>query len=342
MNTITFATTQMNLINCIEYVSTIEGNHCLVVDSASRARKKQMQSLLKIPAYAYVYDKILFRSNRDSRLFDFFNTLIYHIKLFIISKIKHFDLVVSGNYLCFGSRLFCSFLSKSASYIACDDGTGTITVAKERVEEVTMKRPMMYIPNRFIKKVITVNPQRFIPNQITFFTNYQIEPNGRDSIIKHNYSYLKEHLSEFNVDTDIFNCETIVLGEPLYFKGFVTRECYVRKLIMYAQTAKVPILYYAHPEETFAKWAVLKLQEQYKYVDNFLPFEIIAALLPDNCRVATFISSVLMNIKVVNSKVIPECISFKKDEVLPPFNYDNVLSLYHHYERIGVKFYEFD
>lgn len=342
MSTISFATTQMNLINCVEYVSSKKGSHILFVDSVSSSRKKQMLYLLQTPSYSKIFQKVYCRANSDYRILDFLFTLYYYFELFVLSRIMRFEEIVSGNYLCCGSRLFFAFSSNNVKYIACDDGTGTIAVAKQRPEEGKMAKPLMYLPNRLLKIIVCHNKMKFIPKTITFFTNYSIESNGKDEIIKHDYCYLKQHLNDFNIDSTILKSNTIVLGEPLYFKNFTTKECYAQKLKQYAETAKSPIVYYAHPEETISKWADLEVQERYKYIDNFLPFEIIAVLLPDKCRIATFISSVLMNIRMINDKLEPECICFKKEEVLPQFSYDNVLMLYKHYASLGVKFYEFN
>lgn len=342
MNTITFATTRMNLINCVEYLSTIKSQNILIVDSASCARKKQMKAFLRTPIYARMFEKIIYRNNSNNRFLEAIFTSIYHIKLFILSRVVHVDKIISGNYLCCGSRLLYSYLPKDTKYIACDDGTGTIEVATQRISEYDTQNPLMYIPNRLLKKIIHRNPTRYIPQSITFFTNYSITPNGKDVVIRHGYTFLKQHLQDFNVDASLFSKNVIVLGEPLYFKNFVTQECYAKKLKLYAGTVEGTVLYYAHPEETKFKWDGLQVHDKYVYVDNFLPFEIIAALLQPNCRVAAFMCSALMNIREVNDQLIPECIRFKRDEVLPKFNYDYAEKLYDNYKSIGVTFYEFD
>lgn len=145
----------------------------------------------------------------------------------------------------------------------------------------------------------------------------------------------------FNVNVNQFDCSAIFLGQPLYSKDYITAECYSNKLKQYATTLTDNIVYYSHPEETEEKWAELGVGEHYKYVQNFIPFEIIAALLPKGCRVAGFMSSALMNLNAMNDTLCGECIRLKEDELIDKEPYARLKVTYDYYAANNIKFYEF-
>ena len=81
MKTITFATTQMNLINCVEYLSTIKGEHALFLMADSPVRYKQIKTLLKNPAYSTVFNKIYSCPKTKNRIVDFILFFTLFMKL---------------------------------------------------------------------------------------------------------------------------------------------------------------------------------------------------------------------------------------------------------------------
>ena len=86
----------------------------------------------------------------------------------------------------------------------------------------------------------------------------------------------------------------------------------------------------------------LGVGDTYIFIDNFLPFEIIASILPRGCRVVSFFSSVLMNLHIMNESLKPECISFSREQLLKQSKYTVLEGCYNCYKSENVKFYEFD
>lgn len=345
MKTISFATTQMNLINCVEYLSTIKGEHALFLMADTRARYQQINSILNNSAYSKVFEKIYRCPITNNRLIDFILYFVYLLRLHIISFFNSYDFVVTGNYKKYAARLLFSRQSnqnENCKLIVCDDGLATTEIAKSRIIEMQNKEPIIFWENRVLKYIHKRDESRLIPDSITFYTTYSFPVGDHDSIIKNKYKFIKTHLSSFNIDEESFNCKSILLGQPLYCKQYTTKDCYINKLVSYSKTVGERIVYYAHPEEKEDIWNELGLNDYYRYINNFLPFEIIAAILPQGCRVASFFSSVLMNLHLMNETLIPECITFNKEQLLDPSKFSALEECYQCFKEENVKFYEFD
>lgn len=344
MKTITFATTQMNLINCVEFLCRIEGEHTFFFMADTPKRSQQIKNLLNIPAYSNFFHRIIYCPKTNNRILNFLLTLFYLIRIRWISLYAKYDKVITGNYRIYVSRLLYKLQcdkNDKCEYVVCDDGLATSVIAKARIEEINNRNPYIFPPNQLIKFIHRNNINNYIPEKIIFYTIYNLTISGNDIKITNNYQYIKEHLIDFNVDKNTFNCKAIVLGQPLYDKNYISKECYSHKLIQYSKTVQGKIIYYAHPEENLEHWSSLGLEDFY-YVNNFLPFEIIAALLPQGCRVVSFFSSVLMNLKIMNESLIPECIPLTENELLDKSNFVNLKENYICYKKENVRFIEFD
>lgn len=345
MKTLTFATTQINFINCVEYLNTINGDNTLFLMADTPARQKQIELLLNNPAYSYVFRKVVKCPMSGIKLIDFSLTICYLLLLRLISKLNNYSFVITGNYKNYGARLAFLLQRKKQSgceLIVCDDGLATSVIAKSRIEELKTNKPFMFCAYKLLLYVHRKDLEFFIPQKITYYTSYNITTVNHDRIIKNEYSYIKTHLSDFNIENDVFNCNAILLGQPLYCKGYVSSECYRNKLFQYYKTVGSRIIYYAHPEENEKLWRELRVGDIYTYVNNFLPFEIIASILPRGCRVASFFSSVLMNLHIMDESLQPECITFSKEQLLNQSNYTALEGCYNCYKSENVKFYKFD
>lgn len=345
MKTITFATTQMNLINCVEFLHNIQGHHTLFILVDSKIRRNQLMNLLNNPVYAKIFNKIVIRPNTNYRLINFFLTCCYLMILRFISKKNNYDAVVTGNYRNYAARLIYKLQKnkvESCKLIVCDDGLATAVIAKERLIELNTGKPYLFIPNRIVKVVNKKRVRGFIPQRITYYTTYNIPLAECDRIIRNNYHYIKNNLDKFNVDKHILECSVVMLGQPLYSKNYIRPEKYSSLMKKYSETIKGTAVYYAHPEESYKVWEKLKMQTRYIYVDNFIPFEIIAAMLPSGCRVVGFMTSVLMNLKEMNDNLRGECILISEEDLINKSVYKSLLLTYQHYRAQNIKFYEFN
>lgn len=345
MKTITFATTQMNLINCVEYLSSIEGKHHLCVLPDSTIREKQIMNLIHNESYSHIFDRVCCCHRTQVRLIDSIILAIFLFRIRILSFFADYDYVVTGNYRNYGARLMYriqKWRNKNCTFIVCDDGLATKVIESNRLIELETGRPYMFYPSRIERYLSRTNNKGFIPGKIVYFTSYNIAVYNQDIIIKNNYNYLKHHLDCFKVDHSLFNTRALVIGQPLYNKDYISPAIYKEKLLKYADTVDGKIVYYAHPEENENDWNKLKITDRYIYVNNFIPFEIVASMLAAGCRVASFFSSVLINLPKMNKDLRPECIVFRKEELSTKANYSSIQSCYDSYRSMNINFYEFN
>lgn len=344
MRTISFATTQMNLINCVEYLNTIEGKHYLYVLPDSSRREKQIMNLVNNGSYSQIFDKVHCCHKTGKRLLDSVILAIFLFRIRVLSLFCDYGIVITGNYRNYGARLMFQIQEQKNNncfFVVCDDGLATKVIESERLIEYKTGKPYVFYPNRIERYLSRINKTKIIPDKIVYFTSYDISAYNQDTIIKNNYNYLKQHLEGFNIDYNLFNTSAMVIGQPLYSKDYILPVKYKEKLQKYADTVEGKIVYYAHPEENENDWKKLMVSERYIYVNNFIPFEIVAAMLPSGCRIASFFSSVLINLSEMNKDLRPECIVFRKEDFSAKANYSSIVSCYDSYRSMNVRFYEF-
>lgn len=335
----------MNLINCVEYAVTNDSKNTLFIMPDSCIREGQIKELLSNPVYSSVFEKVIFCYKTRYRILNFFGMFLSLLRLRLMSTVFEFNEIITGNYRNYGARLSFTLQRRrhhDCKLIVCDDGLATIMIGNERINEMQSRRPYMFIPNRLEDVLVKRKPQLFIPDQVTFFTSYTFDILNTDSLIKNEYNYLKNHLDCFEVNDVLFRSGALFIGQPLYTKGYVSVEKYRSKLLQYAHTVNERIIYYAHPEENEKQWKTLGISDKYVFVNNILPFEIIAALLPAGCHVASFFSSVLMNLRTMNKDLIPECVVFKQIDLSDKADYVSLIKCYNSYKSENVLFYEFD
>ena len=209
MKTIVFATTQMNLINCVEYLYTINGDNLLVILADSQSRQKQLESFLEKRAYRQMFSKVLYRYVTNNRFINFISTCLFFIKLRYISSNNIFDKIITGNYKSYAPRFIFRLQKQKVSncqLIVCDDGLATNTIASMRLLEIKTRSPYMFFPNRLERFIYCKRKDQFIPDNICYFTIYNIPLADSDTKLINNYSYVKLNLSEFDVDKAKFDC----------------------------------------------------------------------------------------------------------------------------------------
>lgn len=345
MTTLSIVTSQMNFINCVEYISKINGYHVLAVATTSTIRNKQLKSIIEKTVFKNIFNKIIYRNNSNIKILDMIYQFVFLFKLFALVSRQTIDECVLGFYKCCDGRfayLWSSNYNSKCKLVACDDGTGTLLTVQERQKEILNNNPFIFYGNRVLKWYINTKRKRFIPSSIHYFTIYKIAVASVDTISWNTYSFIKSNLDAFEIPKNILSRRLLFLGEPLYNGGFLKEGVYPHYIQLLSQQYDgARILYYAHPEERISDWKRLGLN-CCDFVVNSLPFEIIAALLPEGCIVVSYISSVMTNLHLFNDKLIGFCLCIDKNDLEESLQYDIWYKTLQSFESVGVKLVKFN
>lgn len=307
MKTISVVSTQMQLINCVEYLfQTHSDSNILIVTTKSRYRKKQLCEILENKCYSKYFYKIIYLSMTNIRFFDFFHLIIYTLYIRVFCLFKKFDICLLGNYRDFLGRLLYRYL-RSDELIVVDDGLASLSIEAGRHGELKeYKSPYIFIPNRLIR-FFCHNNTRFIPNKVNFFTIYDLKIFGNDLRTSNNYIYLKKISNTFNIPDILRQADAIFVGQPLY-RNYLSKDKYAWYLRQYAKNVHGSIVYYPHPEETYKEWLEMRLNDNYIYVENKFSFELLLSCVKENVNIVSFFSSILSNAKHINQLINLEAV----------------------------------
>ena len=224
---------------------------------------------------------------------------------------------------------------KHANTILLDDGTGTIDIARKR--RVAGKRRAgvdSEVPVKLYKK-IKINLKRFLlrlkdyqPDKVCFFTVYDIDVYGEDTLIENNFKYLRGK----SLNSDVLD-EVYFVGSPLSETGVMSEDDYIDHLIKVKDYFKgSKLVYIVHRRESKKKLGIIRenLGITVKMFDYPLEYQI--AVIGSKPKVlAAFVTSVLENMRVIMGDDLM-MISFKliKGAYI---NKDGVDEVYEYYEK---------
>lgn len=340
MKVISIVSTQLQLINCAEYMhSTGCKESILFIAAKSQKRERQILEIRDKDCYKSLFSKVYSYSLYSNRLFNFILSFVHIFRLFVFCLLHNYDTCILGNYKEFIGRYLVKKNAK-ANVIVVDDGLATLAIERGRQEELETRVPFMFIANRVLQKF--VEKGSYVPNCIHFYSIFSLKVWGADSYERNKYNYLKKFSSSLNIPQSLLTADIVFLGQPLYFKNFLSEECYSSYLRIYAKEHGTPILYYAHPEESKVKWSELKCGDLYIYTDNVISFEVFASLLKDSTKVVSFYTSALTTIRQINPSIQPEAIYINEIKNSKRELCQNIEKCYGMFRQNGINVIEYD
>lgn len=345
--TLTIISTQMQLVNAIEYLSSTKGelyNH-LIICTSTRRRKKQLSSLLDKPYYAKVFQKVDYlRYGGGSRIKSYWVTLClkYGISR-IIKKATAFDLIIIGNYLSIIHRYvqyLCWKKNEDLKFIVVDDGTATTEAVVIREKEKHDNKLVYYGRSKYLVKIFLTKFSSFkffVPHSLTFFSIYdKLNYSNDDTFVKCDYVYLKNQVNRFIAREEL---GLVIIGQPLIAEGFLSKDRYNQSitdyLINHYGDKKGKVVYVPHPIEKVDESLSETLKESVLIVRPDVPFEMWA-LCTEIKSVVGFYSSALVNLRYF-LPTIP-IVSLCPSEIINSKEYDcqEAIQAYKYFFEIGI------
>lgn len=330
----------MQLINAVEYLSKINNlDNVLFVTTKSDSRKHQILELLEKDCFSKYFPKVVFLSFKERRISDFCLVFIYCLYIRLFCLFAKINVCILGNYRDFLGRYLYKNLSSRAELIVVDDGLATMSISEGRNNEIESKAsPFVFFPNRILSCVYS-KEVRFIPNELTFFTIYNIKGVGLDSVISNTYSYLRDVMDEMNIPSELQHADVIFLGQPLYH-NILSFNKYSWYLKQYAKSCNGRIIYYPHPEEQYEKWKGLKIEDKYNYIENKFSIELLLRSLKNNTRIISFFSSAIVNARFINQQLVPEVIYLSEIDYIESLSYLKLS--YNQFENSGIRVVKYE
>jgi hypothetical protein len=180
----------------------------------------------------------------------------------IIKSIGSVNNIILGNYLQGHKdymRHFGNSLTHEKIYIV-DDGTDTILINRERINELSVVGNEQNNDVSWLKKVKRSLRESYIDwngrsaSSITFFSCYDLSVTAADTFVKNEYSYLRK-IAQNSANVD----EVIFLGQCLIEDGYISKEnyqLYLLKVKEYFKNEK--LIYVPHPRESMQSVEYLK------------------------------------------------------------------------------------
>lgn len=307
MRSISIVSTQMQLCNAIELINQLHYNdNYLIVNAKTKFRDEKIKELLLSPAYKNFFART-YKTYVNTFLGRFFEDFYIKAIIFFLSKRKIFDVSIIGNMKFIEHRYvwYRSYLrNPQVSLFIVDDGIVMCSYPKIRTEEVLNHRISSdcVLSGRIISILYHSKSFRsFVPTSITFFTIFSLFIREDDRIKLNDYRYIRKHISDFGLDYKYDNKDIIVLGQPLVKMGLLTKDRYNQYLSYIYENFKPidKLLYFAHPAEDENSSISEENRKKLIYLQNKLPFELIAMILSYNIKIVGFYTSVLANLYVI-------------------------------------------
>ncbi len=340
--TVSIISTQLQFINCVEYLK-LEGyaNNDVVFYARSNSRMKQLNLLLEQPCYSCVFNKVTRFSYTESRFLNYILSIWFLLIIDVLTFFNRYDVCIAGMYLFSAHRHLIrrtSSKKKEVQVVIVDDGTGTLRVGVERKREIENREPFIFYENKIIRALYNLHLNSYIPSHITFYTVYDIEILKNDSKIKQTYTYIKQHIQDFKVEPNLLTTGIIFLGQAIHDDVEMTVDmynAYLRRVNKYFEGRQ--IVYYPHPEEVGSSWLAKDLSGVYNVIPNQFSVEIIALLINKPVIMAGFVTSALYNVNILNPLIEPVTFYIKDSDFLRPLVANDFSRCYTEFIERGIK-----
>ena len=337
MKTISVVSTQMQLINCVEYLDKKQSPYnILFITTKSSRRKEQIFEILENQCFGKYFQKIKVLSLTGYRIIDLLLFFLYFVYIKFFCLFYNINICILGNYRDFlGRYLYMNLLS--SELIVVDDGLATLPIADGRISE-KRKIPFVFYPNRVVQFMYR-NKTSLIPDKITFFTIYDICVTGLDTKIHNTYAYLKAVSDKMDIPISLRQADVIFLGQPLYH-NILSYDRYSWYLQQFSKGIGSNIIYYPHPEEKYENWKTLNCGDHFKYIENKYSIEILLCSLKDTAKVISFFSSAITNVRFINHSLTPESIYLSEIDYNEPLSY--IKLSYNQFEEEGIRVIKYE
>lgn len=304
LKTVSIVSTQMQLVNSVEYIKTCvnaPAHHFLVVCTGSKNRRRQIDSLLKCPCYNQVFSQTEYIS-LASRPFFYLKEIICKYKLSRLFSDNFFDIIVAGNFLSIYHRYFqfvCGRKNRGAKYVFVDDGTATAESVPLRKKELTTGILQCLQFSRSVKFLyFTLDPsfKSFVPDSVSFFSVYKnLDFPKKDEFTTCEYSYTKQ--LRFEDSSKFDNLDVVIIGQPLVSAGIMRKDRYneiLNSFIKGVPNKRTIIAYVPHPSEDIQVSLEANTRNKCIIMRPSIPFELWLITHDIRCLVGYY-SSALVN-----------------------------------------------
>ena len=296
MNSISIISTQLQLINCVEYIKAHQlKDNVLFVYACSKKRQHQIKYLLNTEIYRQIFDRVYYIPQ-----WMYINSYLYILwdKLLSFLLLKHpkYSNVIIGNYIHIVHKYFMlrSFLkNNNINCVIVDDGMLSLSYPNIREHELkTRKVNLDYNTSRFINKLYADDYSRLIDISYTFYTSYLKFINNHDKIEKNVMNYLNDNSNKISDIQEIKQVKNIIIGQPFVDLDILSKEDYEKVLTFIINTTNDNnAIYVCHPaEKKLPSTAIRKLSFS-------LPFECLVYILNEDCNLWGITTSALINAK---------------------------------------------
>lgn len=308
MISVSFITTQMQLINCVEAIHQFGcKENALIIASNDEERQKRIQTLLDILSPYFAFDNVYILCKGVAK--GWFGGLKYVYKQKKeISRLVHgkkIDVFFSTNFKQAQQKFIIKKLfnlNSDLQIVLVDDGLAVCEIAVRRSNELRTNKSDTHYISRAYKLLYEAEVRCFVPRHIVFFTVYKdISISQEDSLIYNNYSFVKRHKIG---DSEIGIGEVVVLGQPLVNSNYLgldsfSSDTYCEYIINAIRAIGFPfsrIVYFPHPAENITISLSSTKSSNFSVVENNIPIELILLHVHQEVPILGFYTSALVNI----------------------------------------------
>jgi hypothetical protein len=238
-----------------------------------------------------------------------------------------------GNYWMEYMRHFANVTSHKELCLL-DDGTGTLLINKMRRERWFQgnDKNRAAIAQGIINSAIGLKDRHI--EDVTFFTIYELEVRPGDSVVKHDYPYLRQKASERPLEDAVYFLGMTLIDEGLSQEAYLD---HLRRVKNHFNNEN--FVYVQHRGEPAEKLKIIKRQLNLEMRKFDVPIEYQISVLGGRPKIlASFCSSALENCRIIFGDLL-DIKAFYIDPEDCPLRPDFIKDIYAYYgSKAGPKF----
>jgi len=346
MKSVFLVKTPLQLLNAIEarHHYELKKQDCVVILMADRKSQKQLRNLAQaVDEWGDVLDlndaPLLFLDplknvNADSLFNNFWKLKIFNRSIFYVHRLNRISKCLGEvEYFFVGYARYVYMkhlvnITPHRKIVSLDDGNATLELAKERgfspnnIKSLPLKKKIKLFLRKYIQGL---NSNEF--SRLEFFTIYNIDLDRKDSLVKHNFSYLKSRIENISRTEEVY-----FIGSPLSETGIVSKSSLLENLKRVKSYYKGKnIVYISHRRESEINLKEISRELGMKVIQFEYPIEYQLAMKgPRPVVLASFISSALDSCSLIFGDTM-RVVAFRLDLVDSP-RQDEINSIYDSYE----------
>lgn len=333
----------MQLINAVEAIRDFGyEKNTVVFCSYSKVRDVQIKDLLQKQPYQNIFQvqyNIVFGK---SRIVNLLKVIYFRVLICLITLKSKYDACLFSHYWYPNHRYLAYRVDRrnnNARLILVDDGTGTISFYKDRINlEIELHKTATH----FDMKTYTVAYWKsgiysHIPSHLTVYTIYNLQPNINDTLVRNEYKYLLGNIDFIIESNRLSDGSIILLGQSFVEVGILSRhkyEEYLRKIINIYEGSS--LYYIPHPAEKTDNFSS-ELLNKINVIKIDLPVEIYCFTQPLNVGVVGFNTSAIPNIKLIDKHRKIEAVLIDEADILNKSELDRMRNVYEYFKTQKIK-----